>query len=139
MNSILKVFKYIAFLNIPFILIGFYFVYKPIIQLGEPEELIEGGSIALILLGFGLTFTSLRDVKKIDKMGRFIIERPKIFKWFIAITMSMGIISLFIGLAVMFVWEERLNLGIGITSFGLGYLALIKSIIDQAKDLTDHY
>lgn len=139
MNSILKVFKYIAFLNIPFILLGLYFVYKPIIQLGEPEELIEGGSIALILLGFGLTFTSLRDVKKIDKMGRFIIERPKIFKWFIAITMSMGIISLFVGLAVMFVWEERLNLGIGITSFGLGYLALIKSIIDQAKDLTDHY
>ncbi|MCR9250511.1 MAG: hypothetical protein NXI20_08795 [bacterium] len=139
MNNILKVFKYIAFLNIPFILVGFYFAYKPLVQLAEPEELIEGASIALILLGFGLTFTSLRDVKKIDKMGRFIIERPKIFKWFIAITMSMGIISLFVGLAVMFVWEERLNLGIGITSFGLGYLALIKSIIDQAKDLTDHY
>ena len=139
LNTLLKIFKYLAYLNIPFILAAFYFAYKPLIQLADAEELIEGASIALILLGFGFTFTSLRDVKKIDKMGRFIIERPLLFKRFVGITMSIGIIGLFAGLIIMFVWESRMNLGIGITSFGLGYLALIKSIIDQAKDLTDHY
>ncbi len=141
MNVILKTFKYLAFLNIPFILAAFYFGYKPLIFGFESiEQIIEEISVALILFGFGMTFTSLRDVKKIDKMGRFIIERPKIFKWFVGLTMTVGIASLGFGLGVMFIGpENRFTLGIGITSFGLGYLAMIKSLIDQAMDLTNHY
>ncbi|MEM8568827.1 MAG: hypothetical protein AAGF85_20380 [Bacteroidota bacterium] len=31
------------------------------------------------------------------------------------------------------------QLGIGLMSFGIGFIALAKSLVDQAKDLTNHY
>ena len=137
MNSILKVFKYVAFLNIPLMAGGLYYAYRPFFVDGDKTFYLESISMALLLVGFGMTMTSLRDVKKIDKMGRFIIERPKFFKHLIYLCVTMSLLATFFGLYLLIIGSNQF--GIGLTSFGLGFLSLAKSLIDQAKDLTKHY
>ncbi|MEM8568826.1 MAG: hypothetical protein AAGF85_20375 [Bacteroidota bacterium] len=73
MNKILVILKYVAYLNIPLILGALYFIYAPIFK-GEPSGTVENIPKVLLFLGFALSFTSLRDMKRIDKMGRFVIE-----------------------------------------------------------------
>ena len=74
MNSLLKILKYMAYLNIPLMLGALYFIYQPIFT-GDVAGTVDNSPKAILLMGFALSFTSLRDVKKIDKFGRFIIER----------------------------------------------------------------
>ncbi len=137
MNSLLKIFKYLAYFNLPLALAAIYLVYEPIFT-KDSEAFDKNLPTALILVGFAMSISSLRDIKKTDKMSRYIIERPKVFKVFILITMLLAVGTSIWGGVMMFSPDEY-SLGIGFTSFGVGYLALIKSIIDQAKDLTDHY
>ncbi len=137
MNLLLKIFKYIAYINLPLIFIAVYLIYQPLLT-GNGEAFNTNLPTALIIMGFALSFTSLRDIKHTDKMSRYIIERPKVFKIFVLITLAMAIGFTAWGGYMMFTPEE-FSLGVGFSSFGIGYMALIKSIIDQARDLTDHY
>lgn len=133
-------FKYVAYLNIPFMLGAFYFIYEPLLTGGSSEEIIENIPTALVLIGFGLSFTSLRDVKKIDKMGRALIERPKLFFFFVYFSLILGFGALTLGLVLII--NSSLNqhsLGIGLAALALGFISMVKSIVDQAKDLTDLY
>ena len=132
MNLGLKLFRYIAFLNIPLMIIGMFFLYEPLFHAPSLAAYKEGVSKAFIFIGFGMTFTSLRDVKKIDKFGRYFLERPKLFKPYYYISLLIGLLSTFIGIILMF-YDAHLQLGVGVTSFGVGYVSLIKSLADQAK------
>ena len=144
MNTILKVFKYLAYLQILFMLGAVYVIYEPIIsgsafEKGGEKLLMGGISNGLILLGFGLSLVSLRDHSKIDKSGRWVIERPKLFKRFVYFSLVVSLLALIVGIIFLIDEFEIGGLAIGLCSFSVGFLSLIKSLIDQAKALTSHY
>ena len=138
MNKVLVILKYIAFLNIPLMLGGLYFIYAPMLA-GSMSDAIDNAPKALILIGLAFSLTSFRDVKKIDKMGRFIIERPIALKVIMYVIMTHSLIALGFGAYLLTFTPDDNQLGVGLISFGIGFMALVKSMIDQAKDLTDHY
>ncbi|MEM7110554.1 MAG: hypothetical protein AAF519_20160 [Bacteroidota bacterium] len=138
MNKILIIFKYIAYLNIPLMLGALYFVYAPIFD-GALSGTVENMPKALLLMGFALSFTSLRDVKKIDKMGRYVIERPALLKAMVYQVIILSVVVLLYGAYLLIFTTNDSQLGVGLMSFGVGFVALAKSLVDQAKDLTDLY
>ena len=138
MNKILVILKYIAYLNIPLMIGALYIIYLPLLT-GYSSETIDNTPKALILVGFALSFTSLRDVKKIDKLGRFVIERPIVFRTVLYSAIFLSLIMLLYGVYLVITTADDNQLGIGLMSFGIGFIALAKSLVDQAKDLTDHY
>lgn len=117
---------------------GLYFIYAPMLT-GNMSDAIGNVSKALILIGLAFSLTSFRDVKKIDKMGRFIIERPVALKVMMYVIMTQSLIALGFGAYLLSFTSDDNQLGVGLVSFGIGFMALVKSIVDQAKDLTDHY
>ncbi|SDM57982.1 hypothetical protein SAMN05421823_11633 [Catalinimonas alkaloidigena] len=135
MHYLYLFFRYISYANLPFMLGGLFYVYRPL--LFEGYNLLEDISFAFILMGFGLSLVSLRDLDRVDKISRWVMERERVFQVYIYTLLAVCCFGLVMGsyaLVKASTADGRL-LGVGLLSIALGMLGLIKSLIDQADYL----
>ena len=135
MKPLYLFFKYVSYLNIPFMLGGIFYTYRPLLFKEYP--LLEDVSFAFILLGFGLSLVSLRDLERVDRLGRWFMERERLFRIYVYVLLTVCLFGLFMGFyALLKASSDDLRLlGIGLLSLALGMLGFVKSLIDQAQYL----
>ena len=101
----------------------------------EPD--FEYLNYCLILFGVALSFSTLQDTKKTQKRFlRKIWENPKKGKIALGIMFSMAIIMIVSGLIMFFTANSSslINVSLGITILGIGFLGLLKGSIEMFEN-----
>jgi hypothetical protein len=120
----------ISYIKIAFYLLGIYFQFRAMFFSHETAFLNNINSM-LLMYGIAMSFESLRDNDALtDGERRSYLARPGLWAWFLALLFGGGLISMAIGCMQFFLAKE-LDLGWGITTFGLGIIALGRQQYDQ--------
>ncbi len=127
--KIKKTFHFISYLGYPFFILGFAYL---ILYFFSPalDYKFRYLSLALLFMGFVMSFASMSDIEYISEK-----ERKKILKsgrkQFIRLIMGIGgfTFAVLLGLIIIFLAKDY-SLGFAITAFGIGGLALQKFKLD---------
>ena len=85
----------------------------------------------LLMYGIAMSFESLRDNDVLSERERhWFLAKSNLWVWVLALLFSSGLIAMAIGCLQFFLTQEY-DLGWGITTFGLGIIALGRQQYDQ--------
>lgn len=117
-------------LRIPFFALAVFFQFKTMFfSTGKP--FLDNLNITLLMYGIAMSFEGLRDNGAIsEKARREWLAHQKAWRWMIAAVFLGGLFSMAVGCSQFFLTDNR-ELGWGITTFGLGMIALGRQRYDQ--------
>lgn len=130
-----NIFQKISYLQYPILLIGIFYIFKPIIY--GFENMWEDYNYALIFYGLGISFSTLQDTTKTqNKFSRKIWENPKKGK---AALVSIGLMALFflvMGLSGIYFSESEIlkQLSFGLIVLGIGVIGLLKTAVEMFEN-----
>lgn len=134
MERLIRIFHYVSFIKYPILLLGIYFVYKPI--LFEKADLLSNTNTGLVLMGLGIGIDSLKDYGKLTWLDKKVLHKPKIAKFYFIVLgiCILGIIIL--GMLGYFSTKENTlkELSIGFIVFGIGAIGFLKAGIQATQD-----
>lgn len=134
MEKSLKIFHYLSYVSLPFLLIAVFYTYKPLVY--GLETMWEDYNIALTFMGIGLSFASLVDPTKKNKFSKKIYGHPRVSKIFLIYVTCLFLIIFSFGLySLFFSNNEKLNeLAVGVIVLGIGVLSLLRLAIEMVKN-----
>lgn len=134
MKKFLNIFHYISFISVPFLLLAIFYAYKPLIF--GMDNLWFDFNYCLTFMGIGLSFTSLADTKKKNKLSRKLYGNPKFARGFLIYAFSLFLLIFGFGLyALLISRNENLNeLSIGIIILSIGYLGVFRMAIEMVRN-----
>ena len=128
-----KLFHNISYLQYPLLLIGLYFVCKPLIF--GYDTIWADYNKSLIFFGLGVSFSTLQDVTKTqNKLSKRIWENTKYSKAFLIYTVLLILLFLFFGMYCLFI-TDNLNykeLSFGLIGMAIGMIGLLKGGVEMA-------
>lgn len=133
MEKIIKLFHYVSFIKYPILLLGVYFVYKPI--LFEEADFLTNTNKGLILAGLGIGLDSLKDYNKLNWIDKKVLHKPKIAKYYFIILGLLIAACILMGMFAYFSTNENpiKELSIGFIVFGIGTIGFLKAGIEATK------
>ncbi len=132
-----KFFHVISYLQYPLVLGAFYFYLPFIKSISQGELDFKNLDYFLILLGVGLSFSTLQDTTKTqNKLSKRIWQNPKAGKTFLFILAALTFSLIFSGIVFLFVPIESAlkHVAAGITVLGIGLLGLLKAAIEMFEN-----
>ena len=120
----------ISHVKIVFYLLGMYFQARTMF-FGDDAAFIANLNTMLLMYGIAMSFESFRDNEKISETERrWYLGKPAL--WFLVLAMLFGggLLAMAVGFLV-FMLRQNDELGWGITTFGLGIIALGRQQYDQ--------
>jgi uncharacterized membrane protein len=135
LKTIKKFLNALSYLQYPLMLLGLFFIYKPLF-LGF-ENLIDNYNNGLIIMGVAISFSTLQDTTKTqNKLSLWVFQsekRAKVFLIWIVILVLFFIISGAVGyfLSPFKEWNE---LSIGLMVFGIGVMGLLKAATEMSEN-----
>lgn len=135
MERIYHLFHYLSYFQYPFLLIGLYYSFKP--NIFGNETIWSDFNFCLIFMGLALSFTSLADIRKKNKISKKVFGNPRYAKIYLIYLMVLIVIILSAGLYALLITEiEPLKeLATGIIVLGIGVIGLLKMSIEMAKHI----
>lgn len=139
MNS-KKYFNIISYFGIPFYLFGIYFLILFFLD-HHNWELLNN---FLILLGIGLTFSSLKDsTRKVSFITRQIFGNEILGILLVFFISALIVYMILFGLSVLFFSEtyRSESIGVGMIVLGIGMIGYLKYIVERMrylKSLSNH-
>jgi len=120
----------ISHIKIAFYLLALFFQVQAMFFSRGPAFLKNLNSM-LLMYGIAMSFESLRDNDKVtDGERRWYLTRPNLWMGILFFMLGGGLIAMAIGFLQFFLNQEY-ELGWGITTFGLGVIALGRQQYDQ--------
>ena len=138
MDKIFKSFHYVSYLQYPFLIIGLFYSYKPLvmgIDNFSKSELISNYNLVLIFLGIALSFLSLTDATKRTKLGNKVFGKRKNVKIWLTIILIFILLTFTAAILIMFfVNDEKLkDFSVGIFVLGLGMIGILRMNLEIIK------
>ncbi len=135
MQNTLKLFHYLSFATYPLLLLGLFFVYRPFFM-PESYDDIKDVTMGMVIMGFAVGLSSLKDHTKLNKFSRGYLSKPKFMRGFILILGLILITGSIFSIYVIYTSEKPplREASIGIMSLCLGGFGLIKTMIQLVKD-----
>jgi hypothetical protein len=120
----------ISHLKIAFYLLALFFQFQAMF-LSRDTAYVKNINSMLLMYGIAMSFESLRDNDILsEKERRWYLTKPKQWVGIIALMFGGGLIAMVIG-CLQFFLNQEYELGWGITTFGLGVIALGRQQYDQ--------
>jgi F0F1-type ATP synthase membrane subunit c/vacuolar-type H+-ATPase subunit K len=135
MKNLKALFHYISYLQYPLMLVGLYYVYKPLIF--SPLSIWVDYNKALVFVGLAISFSTLQDTAKTqNKFSKRVWENPKFAKMFFVYLMLLAATVLAFGIyCLLFAENKNLQeLSFGVIAFGAGLIGLLKSAVEMAEN-----
>ena len=133
LQKTLNLFHYLSFLQYPLMLLGLYFVYKPIFF--GYDTLWHDYNLALIFMGLAISFTTLADPKRANKKIIKLYKNPKFMRGFMVYLMILITFLLGFGFYAM-LWSDKVplqQLSTGIIVLGIGVIGLLKMSVELTQ------
>jgi len=134
MKNYTQIFQYLSYLQYPLMIVALYFAYKPIIF--GSENMWEDFNNGLVLIGLGISFSTLQDPTKTqNKLSRIVYENPKYAKYFIIYLLLMTLGFLGFGLNGWFFSENEnfREVSFGFIVLSIGLIGMLKVALEMAK------
>lgn len=130
MKNFVKYFHYISYFQYPFLIIGLFYSYKPMI-LGM-ETMLEDYNLSLFFFGIAMSFASFANMRKRTKIGDKIYAHPKRVKWWLVYMVGLTITIFGLAITTMFITkDERFQeFSIGLFVLGIGVVGLLRMSLD---------
>ncbi len=134
-----RFFQFASYLQYPFMLLGLFYCYKPILT--DFNGVFENLSVylvelnkALVFLGLGVSLSTLQDTTKVqNKFSQRIYDSPRKTTIFLGLMTVLILLFLILGIIGMFGSNKYLQeLSFGFISLGVGYVGLLKAAIEMA-------
>lgn len=120
----------ISHLKIAFYLFALFFQVQTMF-FSRGSAFPKGLNSMLLMYGIAMSFESLRDNDVLsEKERRWYLDNPKVWVGVLALLFGGGLIAMAVGCLQFFLTQEY-DLGWGITTFGLGIIALGRQQYDQ--------
>lgn len=120
----------ISHLKIAFYLLAIFFQFQAMF-LSRGTAFTKNLNSMLLMYGIAMSFESLRDNDILSEgERRWYLTKPKLWIGVLALMFGGGLIAMVIGCLQFFLAQEY-ELGWGITTFGLGVIALGRQQYDQ--------
>lgn len=135
MKAAKSIFHYLSYVQYPFIIIGVYYAYKPLIF--ELDTFWDDLNKVLVFLGLGISLSTLQDTKKVQhKLAKKVWENPKYARAFLIYLFSLIVIVVLFGLySLLLATDEHLQeISSGIIVFGVGLIGMLKAGIEMAEN-----
>jgi Ni,Fe-hydrogenase I cytochrome b subunit len=135
MQNVLKVFHYLGYVGVPLLLVGLFFIYRPFFMPEEYDSLRDI-SMGMLVMGFAVGLTSLRDHTKINKLSHMILSRPNFIRGFILTLGLIMIAGCIFSIYFIYVSDKPgiREASIGIMSLCLGGFGVLKTMISMVRD-----
>jgi len=135
-SSTKKFFHYLSYLQYPIMVVGLWFIIRPLI-LKDQGSFLENYNMALIMIGLGISISTLQDTAKTqNKASRKIWEDPGKGK-FMIILFSVAILVM-IGSGLFFYLATTQSVlqevSIGIMVVGIGSISMLKAMIEMREN-----
>jgi len=125
-----RVLHRISYLKIAFYLLALFFQVQTML-FSSGTAFLKNFNSMLLIYGIAMSFESLRDNDVLsERERRWFLSKSKLWVWVLALLFSGGLIAMAIGCLQFFLTQEY-DLGWGITTFGLGIIALGRQQYDQ--------
>ncbi|SMG47108.1 hypothetical protein SAMN05661096_03351 [Marivirga sericea] len=137
MEKVFKIFHYLSFIKYPILIIAVYYSYKPIFSDGK--DLLESYNYALIFLGLGMGFDSLKNYGKLTWLDKKVYHKPKVAKYYFSV-LGLLILSLVVFGAIGYFSTAQSalkELSIGLIIIGIGTIALLKAGMQATKNFIE--
>ena len=134
MDVLKKVFNSISYLQYPIMISSFFFALRPYFT--GFETLFADVNNMLIIMGLGISFSTLQDTKKTqNEVSRKIWSNPKKSKWWISIMLIFCLIIMLAGVFSYFKSAESKlkDVSIGLIVFGISMLGMVKAALEMAE------
>jgi Ni,Fe-hydrogenase I cytochrome b subunit len=135
MQNVLKVFHYLGYVGVPLLLVGLFFIYRPFFM-PEGYDSLRDISMGMLVMGFAVGLTSLRDHTKINKLSHMILSRPNFIRGFILTLGLIMIAGCIFSIYFIYVSDKPgiREASIGIMSLCLGGFGVLKTMISMVRD-----
>jgi hypothetical protein len=137
MNDPKRLFNLVSYLQYPFMLLGLFYCYKPVLtNLGTLFTILDTLLIefnkGLVFIGLGASFSTLQDTTKVqNKFSQRIYDNPRKTRMFLIMMSSSIVLFITIGLIGLFGSNKYLQeLAYGLISLGVGFIGLLKGAIE---------
>jgi hypothetical protein len=134
-----RLFTIASYLQYPFMLLGLFFCYKPIIEdfrgvIAHIDVYIVEFNRALVFLGVGISFSTLQDTTKVqNRLSQWVYDSPRRTTIFLGMFIVQAVLSITLGLMGQFGSNKFLQeLSFGFISLGVGILGMLKAAIEMA-------
>jgi len=125
-----RVLHRISYLKIAFYLLALFFQVQAMFFSRE-ADFVKNLNSMLLMYGIAMSFESLRDNEVLtDGERRWYLTKPRAWVWVLALLFGGGLFAMGSGCLQFFLTQEY-ELGWGITTFGLGIIALGRQQYDQ--------
>lgn len=134
MDVLKKLFNYLSYLQYPIMLSSIYFVTKP--YLNDFLTLYSDLNNTLIILGLGISFSTLQDTTKTQNdLSKKIWSDPKRSKRWLVFMLTFCLSFMLVGAIGFFAGKESVlkELSVGLLVFSIGFLGMIKAALDMAE------
>ena len=133
MEKYKRLFHYLSFIQYPFLLIGLYYSYKPL--LFDDGEIWNDFNFCLTFIGIGISFSSLADISRKSKLSKKLFRNKKFIKGFFIYLIILVLIIMASGIFCLFFTKIKpLNdLAIGILVFGIGVIGILRMTIEAVE------
>lgn len=134
MKSARKFFHKISYLQYPLMLVGLYWMARPLIN--NLNNLWADYNMALIFYGLAISLSTLQDTTKSqNKLSLKIWQSPRYARIFLTYIALLALVMLGLGIfGVMATQYSALNeISFGIISLGIGFVGVLKSGIEMAE------
>jgi hypothetical protein len=139
MNDPKRIFNLVSYLQYPFMLLGLFFCYKPVLtNLGTVftnlDTLLVEFNKGLVFVGLGTSFSTLQDTTKVqNKFSQRVYDSPRKTRIFFIIMSSCIVLFIAIGMIGLFGSNKYLQeLAYGLISLGVGFIGMLKAAIEIA-------
>jgi hypothetical protein len=120
----------LSYLKIAFYLLGVFFQVQAMF-FSQGATFPKRLNSMLLMYGIAMSFESLRDNDALsDGERRLYLTKPKLWAWILALMFVGGLLAMAVG-CLQFLLTQNYELGWGITTFGLGMIALGRQQYDQ--------
>jgi Ni,Fe-hydrogenase I cytochrome b subunit len=135
MQNVLKVFHYLGYVGVPLLLVGLFFIYRPFFM-PEGYDSLRDISMGMLVMGFAVGLTSLRDHTKINKLSHMILSRPNFIRGFILTLGLIMIAGCIFSIYFIYVSDKPgiREASISIMSLCLGGFGVLKTMISMVRD-----
>ncbi|MFK7948494.1 MAG: hypothetical protein AB8G11_12960 [Saprospiraceae bacterium] len=133
MKNFIKYFHYLSYLQYPFLALGLFYSYKPIIM--GMENMFHDYNLSLFFFGIAMSFSSLANIKKRTKIGDKIYGHPKRAKWWLIYMITLTITIFALATKTMFITkDERFQeFGVGLFVLGIGVIGLLRMSLEAIE------
>jgi hypothetical protein len=139
MNDPKRLFHFVSYLQYPFMLLGLFYCYKPVLSnlsnvFTNLDALLIEFNKALVFLGLGVSLSTLQDTTKVqNKFSQRIYENPRKTKRFLVVMTFQTLLFLTLGIIGQVGSNKYLQeLSFGLISLGVGFIGMLKAAIEIA-------